>query len=464
MRLLLVLAAAALVLLAGCVAGPIKRPPPTLDGPLATYGFADAVVPDAPDGFGSEPSLLATPDGTLYFTSVLGSATARGDGLWRSDDGGKTYLGKADYPFGGGDSDIDVLASGRLLLTGQWRPAAIPNLYLTGGESVSYSDDRGETWVPVPTAGYLPGADRNWLATHPSDPDVAYLVFNNLATGLMVGKTTDGGTTWVPPAVVAGTGQVQGRAGGPNGIAGDAVVDAEGRLYIPYGVSIGGGTAQRVYRSDDGGATFAELTVRMVPGNESAGAIFSTLALDAAGGLHYVWAETVDKTMAVLYARSSDHGETWANPVRITPEGVTAAFPWVVAGEAGHVAIGYYATAGTTTPDKAPEETTWVPVVTFASPGEGGGIVATAVEVTNRPNHKGPICTQGTECSGGRDLGDFFELAVLPGGPVAIVYADDAAEARTNAVAVQDEGPGLCPSLAGERALQMTLATYPCGG
>lgn len=465
MRLPLVLAATALLLLAGCVAGPIKRPPPTVDDPAITFGFGDAVVPDAPDGFGSEPSLLATPDGALYFTSVLGSATARGDGLWRSDDGGTswTYLGKADYPFGGGDSDIDVLASGRLLLTGQWRPAAIPNLYLTGGESVSYSDDKGETWIPVPIAGYLPGADRNWVATHPSDPDVAYLVFNDLATGLMVGKTTDGGMTWLPPVVVAGTGQVGGRAGGPNGIAGDAVVDTEGRLYIPYGVAIGGGIAQRIYRSDDAGATFKELTVRQVPTNETAGAIFSTLALDAAGGLHYVWAETVDDTMAVLYARSSDHGESWANPVRMTPEGVTAAFPWVVAGEPGHVAIGYYATAGNTIPDKAPEGTTWVPIVTFAAPGEEGGIVATAVEVTNRPNHKGPICTQGTGCSGGRDLGDFFELAVLPGGKVAIVYADDAADARTNAVAVQDEGPGLCPSLAGLETVEMTLATYPCG-
>ena len=466
MRLLSAALLAAAILLAGCTQD-ISLPAPVSSGETTIrYAFSPAVTPDAPDGFGSEPSLLATPDGALYFTSVLGSATARGDGVWKSTDKGATwsYLGKADYPFGGGDSDLDVLGSGRLLLTGQWRPAALP-VYFTGGESVSRSDDGGKTWVPSPAAGYLPAADRNWLAT--DGPDSAYLVYNDAGTGLMVGFSADGGTTWNPPYVVPGTGSVNGNAGGPNGIAGDAVVDSAGTLFIPYGASIGGGATQRVYRSSDAtsaaGHSFDELTVHTTPAGEQAGAIFSTLAVDKSDGLHYVWAETHAKGMRILYSGSADHGATWTPAVQVTPDTVTAAFPWVVAGEKGHIAIAYYATNGSSMPDNAAADATWVPVVSFATVAPGGTLAVTSAQVTPTPNHKGPICTQGTGCTGGRELGDFFEMAMLPGGKVAVVYADDTGDAQANHVAVQSDGPGLCPSMPGLEKVQAD-AGHPCGG
>ncbi|MFO1532101.1 MAG: sialidase family protein [Thermoplasmatota archaeon] len=475
-------------LLAGCTQVTIHA---DVADPGIRYDFAAPVTPAAPEGFGSEPSLLAAPDGTLYFTSVMGSAppvdqpnnftAKRGDGLWRSTDQGRnwTWLGKADYPFGGGDSDIDVLASGRLLLTGQWRPSRVPdnpaNLYpyVTGGESVAYSDDQGATWTPRPTAGYLPWADRNWLAT---DGDAAYLVFNAApgsvplcdvpapipcpllpqggVGGLMVGKSLDGGLTWLPPVLVPGTTNQAQNDTGPNGIAGDAVVDSKGTLFIPYGTAIGGTAAQRVYRSRDGGRTFDELVAHEAPAGEKAGAIFGTLALDKADGLHYVWAETHAKGMRIFHTQSRDGGDSWSPAVQVTPDTVTAAFPWVVAGEAGHVAIGYYATYGSGLPDDAPANATWVPIVSFANVTATGTMSVTSVPVTQTPNHVGPICTQGTGCSGGRELGDFFEMAVLPSGKVAVAFADDTGPAVVNRVAVQSEGPGLCPSMPGLRLLK----------
>lgn len=420
-----------------------------MDGSAIHYTFRPAVTPTAPDGFGSEPSLLATKD-ALYFTSVLGSASARGDGVWKSLDQGRnwTYLGKADYPFGGGDSDIDVLGDGRLLLTGQWRPAAIPGLpvvgspYVTGGESVSYSTDGGKSWTPSPTAGYLPAADRNWLAT--SGDKVAYLVYNDAGTGLMVGKTTDGGMTWLPPVVVQGSGSAGGVAGGPQGIAGDAVVDPkDGNLYIPYGPGPGGGTVQTVYRSSDGGMTFTAISAHKTPDAQSSGAIFSTLAIDPAGTLWLAFAETVPGgRMGIFLTSSSDHGDKWSAPTLLTTGAYTAVFPWVVALGPGRVAVAYLSAFNATKgflPDAAPADTQWIPAVAFVEPG--GKITRIGAGPTN---HKGPLCTGGTGCDPQyRRLGDFFEAAAMPDGRVAVVWADDTGDKVVNHVAVQATGPGL---------------------
>ena len=440
----------ALLLLAaaGCSSHAPAGPGTSGGSSASAFTFGPVRTPEqAPDGFGTEPSLLAAHDGALYFTSVLGSATARGDGLWRSADDGKTwaYLGKADYPFGGGDSDIDELPDGALLLTGQWRPAAVPanpvgSPYVTGGESVSRSTDHGSTWTPFPTAGYFPDADRNWLAAAPSG--TVHLVFNVGVTGLEVGTSTDGGMTWMPPTLVGpSTDDVP---DGPNGIAGDAVVDAQGTLYIPYGPGPGGGTVQRVLSSSDGARTFQEHVVHTTPSSATSGAIFSSLALDADGTLYLAWSEGSKPTgMGVLLSHSTDHGATWSEAVRVSPPGTTAVFPWVVAGAAGKVAVAAYATDNATLPDDAAKGTLWRPTVYMTQDALAPQPTFASARASAAPNHKGPICTGGTGCASGRTLGDFFEAAVMPDGRVALVWADDTGSAQANHVAVQSAGPGL---------------------
>jgi hypothetical protein len=239
--------------------------------------------------------------------------------------------------------------------------------------------------------------------------------------------------------VVPGTGDAGGLAGGPNGIPGDTVVDGNGTLYIPYGPGPGGGTVQRLFSSADEGASFAEHTVHTTPANATSGAIFSTVAVDSAGGLYFAWAETQGKAMRIFASRSHDQGGTWSEPLAVSPPGLSAAFPWVVAGAPGRFAVGYYAAEGSFAPDAAGKDTEWRPVVTFVL-ADGAGSQATTVPVTAAPSHKGPICTLGTGCSGGRELGDFFEVAMDRWGRVVVAWADDSAEAQSNHVAVQTVG------------------------
>ncbi len=100
--------------------------------------------------------------------------------------------------------------------------------------------------------------------------------------------------------------------------------------------------------------------------------------------------------------------------------------------------MAYYGSDGAFLPDAAPDNATWVPMVSFIDDIHNGQFTFTSV--TTAPNHKGPICTGGTGCSSGRNLGDFFEAGVDQAGHVVVVWADDIGDARLNHVAVQQVG------------------------
>ncbi len=436
----------AAVMVATVVAGCLEQDPDkTPDDISSTIKFSVPVVPqDHPDGFGSEPSILVASDGSIYVTSILGTTSKRGDGLWKSADTGVTwtYLGMPDYPYGGGDADIDEDGDGTLYLTGMWRPASLP-VYVTGGQSVATSNDGGETWNLMPLASMTPVTDRQWLITIGDD---TALLFYIGAAGLMFTRSINDGVAWTTPVPVAGShGSIAGMYGpvgvGSRGMPGDPVLAPDGTLYIPYGPGPGGGTFQSVYVSRDQGLTFEESVIATPPNGVLYGALFSAAAVDSAGVVYVAWAVREGGGTHIEYAYSDDGAASWSEPTRVTPEGVTAVFPWVTAGDEGRIAISYYRATGDFAGERAPADTKWFAATSVSTDANTADASFINALISDNPAHKGPLCTTGAACSNKiRKLGDFFETALLPDGRIIASWADDLPGARVNKVAVQTLG------------------------
>src|SRR5207249_9307413 len=122
------------------------------------------------------------------------------------------------------------------------------------------------------------------------------------------------------------------------------------------------------------------------------GNLFPALAIDRAGKLYAAWSSNADGRYGIYVAASTDRGEHWTAPTRVSASDQTAVFPAVAAGGAGKVDVVWLGTAAGS-PDDAGAQ--WHVFFAqskkgFASPSKWsvGQIVPDVV-------HRGDICRQG---------------------------------------------------------------------
>jgi subtilisin family serine protease len=409
--------------------------PPPADGARSAryktgkYTFTQPKVLGGPDGLlfnvqDLEPRAAYDAAGNIYVAAIQG--TPGGTDVWKSQDGGNTfaYLGQPDGGqaasatagrtpgVGGGDEDIAIGSTGRVYvasLFGIEQPMTI---------TMSSSTNGGATWVANPNSQNVPLDDRQWIAA--SGDKTVYLTFAQ-SGALLVGtssifcmKSTDGGLTF--PQVTEVT---KPELGVQAEFQGNIAIDPRnGNLYTVF---IGHpGNYVYVARSTDGGNSFVLRLVKSGSQTESYANVFPIIAVDRGGNLHVVYSTG----KSICLASSSDQGETWTQPVRVSNgiETKTALSPWIDAGDAGKVDIMWWATSA---PSNLTGDAKWK--VYFAQCLNALSKTPTISEnAATGVFHTGPICVRGTACAAGtRDLAEYGSTTVYLDGKAMIVYPDD---------------------------------------
>lgn len=407
-------------------------------GVVSAAGVGPAPPPGAPPAFtnsslsnpnykgaDTEPSLKFAPDGTAYVGAIRGLPS--GIDLWRIEHGGtSTHLSSPDsllpttnaccVALGGGDMDLAVARDGTI---------AFSSLYL-GSIQVGRSTDRGQTITRQPLGGVIPLDDRQWQA---SDGHTFYMSFHDVLTGNIQVERSSDGLLYVPATPVLSPTD----SATMDNQLGNIVADPHrpGVLYQVYvttanpnpadGTPVGGAGKLNVVRmavSTDSGGSWTQHTVFTGPPTSNFSSIFPSAAVDRAGT---VYAAASDNTSLLVFS-STDQGAHWSAPVRVNTPAGAAAFPWISAGGPGGVVVSWF---GATTADPANKANLWRVYAAESRNATAASPTYTLFQVSDHVVHKGVLCENGLNCSAGRELGDFFQVAVGPDGVASLVWADD---------------------------------------
>jgi hypothetical protein len=411
--------------------------------------------------------------------------------FWKSDDLGGTFRLPQHLPAtgnnpgqgpGGGDSHQVVGEATHNVFF-----VDLPGDCVT----VNRSTDLGESFTPdVLGCGLEPGAidDRPWIETDEGYPGsqnvyISFIDFTTQSTPTLAlaRSQQDGATGSFATDSACNTLTQAGPGSGASDdtptacpdpldprltIAGPVVADKAGdrsrsgshTIYIPFVRSSTDGSGNPdnqlyIARSTDGANTWTRRLVADLGPHDPAN-IFPQLTLDHAGNAYFTWSQTMRPadTAAgggetdVFYAYSTDHGTTWSAPIDLTGErGDSAVFPWMQGGDAGRVDLVMYKANTGVNPNLAfvdangnecsdgspgcrPNPSVWNVYFSQSLNALNPGANFRAVQISDRPNHTGPICTNGLACEnngGNRNLLDFFTVDVDHLGAAHVIWADD---------------------------------------
>ena len=433
-------------------------------GAASPLAFSHTVVVD-PQRMGSEPIIKADPSGGLYASSIIGFSNSVSF-LWKSQDHGAQWdlvknlpnLAPAQRPSataGGGDSEIVI---GPKAPGGTGYTVSFYDLESLADIGVATSFDSGKTFAPQNSnalGGDVAGTDRQWgvLWRDPAGKDHLFLLYNALQSAngnrTILRESLDYGKTFTN----LGDG---GTLGGifAAGALGQLRVNKGGDLFFTSENSPAVNLV-RGLRQADGSYRFSSTTVSSEPGTNTR-QLFITSALDSAGNIYVAWSrdEAGKNTDVGTYlAVSRDKGKTFGRAVKVNSGGLRdSTFPWVIAGDPGHVAVAFYGTK--TAGDASSNSGPWEVYVAQSTDFLSANPHVQQAKVSEHPSHTNPFCFQGLACTAGsaqdRNLGDFFQLDMDPtDGSVVVLWADTAnqygalAGSPINSYAKQIGGPSL---------------------
>ncbi len=343
---------------AGCIDGSEEAPLPAAsscgDPPLS---FQEPVmITDS----GYETVIDIDQEGTIYVSADKGSSpfpqgTRLGSLLWRSEDGGQTFI-----PLAGGANDSMYGFEGDIAIDGEGRMYFV-DVYLADSSVYRYSDHGRTLDFFRPAVATLGQDDRPFLAAH--HDGYVYLVVNGgfdrgaeeaRPTGLnldriSVHRSTDGAQTFDPVGF-----------GFPNSVWGNIAADANSDYvyvlvesarpddraltstlenYDTYELA-----SVDAYVSPDRGQSWTRHTIAPYE-NKTAGlapnALWPTIAVSPVdGSIYAMWKESpygAHPPSRLRVARSADHGQTWQVLDDVWPFEGAFLGAWMDVGPTGHI-------------------------------------------------------------------------------------------------------------------------------
>ncbi|WP_235444301.1 VPS10 domain-containing protein [Zhouia amylolytica] len=228
-----------------------------------------------------------------------------GGGVWKTEDGGRTWENISDGFFGGSIGAVSVAPSDHnVIYVGGGEKTVRGNV--SSGYGIWKTVDAGKTWkqMGLEKSRHIPR-----IRVHPDNPDIVYAgVLGNIYKPTEergVYKSTDGGETWRKTLFV-------------NDMAGavDLMIDPNNPriLYAstwrvqrtPYSLS-SGGEGSALWKSTDSGETWTEISTKQGFPKGTLGIIGVTVSPKNSDR---VWAIVENKDQGGVY-RSDDAGATW---------------------------------------------------------------------------------------------------------------------------------------------------------
>ena len=428
-------------------------------GDAATTSFTDftvAATPPNPAGTvcpgsalcyngAAEPAINVTPDGRFYGASE--NSLGQGTLAWTSADNGLHYASvsspddvsvgsdstgeEAGLEPGGGDTDVAVATARNAV--GNYN-AYVASLTLANID-VSTSTDNGATWTLNPATA-LPIDDRPWIAaTGASKVCISYLTAPGVLfpqVGLHVQCSADAGATFPQVADAYDTSPVGLAASQGGSRTGNLVFDPVNPSYM-YTVfayeNVEDGPNPNAFLhnvgiavSSDGGVTWHDYPVRVNPDvTAKYDNQFVNVAVDTGGNVYVAYSDN----SSVSYQYSTNHGQSFSAPIKVSQGTGTAVMPWLAAGDAGKIDLVYYQAVGYSgNPETAPATVPWQ--VVMAQSLTATSKHSLSYITVNPVVHHGGVCEGGALCTGNRDLFDDFGIKASPTtGLASIIYSDD---------------------------------------